>query len=235
MSDASPKRPRRRRGSRATDSYADFYTAYYGLDEPAGPPTRHRAAASRTGAALVAGLGALMQRKVVVVLTIGLSAVLVLAVGVMASATRTGSDAHHAPSFVDTTGSPTEQIGVPVAEGSSSRPATSPTASATATSTAPVISTPGNVPVYAPPPVVAGPTSTQAAGPAAGQQSSSQPAPAPSTHHSSPPPPAHTTSSPPPPPPPTTSSPAPAPSPSPTKTCIVPDPLHPGQCILPGT
>jgi hypothetical protein len=238
MRNDSPKRPRRRRGGRADDAYADFYASYYGLDEPTGPPTRHRAAASRTGAALVAGLGALMQRKVVVILTIGLSAVLVLAVGVMASATRTGSDAHHAPSFVDTTGSPTEQVGVPVAEGSSAQPATSPSASAARTSSAPVISTPGNIPVYAQPPVVAGPATTQAAGPSTSQHSSNQPAPAPSTHHSTPPSTTtHTTSSAPPPPPPSTStsSPSPSPSPSPTKQCIVPDPLHPGNCILAGT
>lgn len=232
MRDGSPERPRRRRGGRAKDSYADFYTSYYGLDEPAGRPTRHRAAASRTGAALVAGLGALMQRKVVVIITLGISAILVLAVGVMASATRTGSDANRAPSFVDTTGSPTEQIGgVAAAEATSSHPAPSP--SATATSSAPVISTPGNIPVYEPPPV-AGPTTTQAAAPSTSQRSSTQPAPAPTTRHSTPPS-THTTSSTPPPPPPTTSSPTPTPSPSPTKKCIIPDPLHPGKCILAGT
>ena len=227
MRDGSPRRPRRRRGSRAGDSYANFYTDYYGLDEPAGPPTRHRAAASRT--ALIAGLGALMQRKVIVILTLGISAILVLAVGVMASATRTGSDANHAPSFVDTTGSPTDQVGgLPLADGTSSHPA--PSTSATTRSSSPVISTPGNVPVYAPPPV-AGSTTSQAAAPPPSSHTSTKPASSTTTQHSTPPP-TRTTSSAPPPPPPTTSSPTPTPSPSPTKKCIVPDPLHPGQCLI---
>lgn len=237
MSDGSAKGSRRRRGRRASEPYADFYTSYYGLDEPAGPPTRHRAAASRTGAALVAGLSALMRRKVVVILTLGLSAVLVLAVGVMASATRTGSDTNHLPNLVDTTGSPTDQGGavVPIAGGTTTHPAPSPSGS-TKASSSPVISTPGNIPVYAPPPAVAGPGTTQAAAPPpSSQHTSTTAAPPPSTHQAPPPTSTHTTSTPPPPPPPTSSSPTPTPTPSPTKKCIIPDPLHPGKCLLAGT
>ena len=235
MSNESPNHPRRRRGRRASEPYADFYASYYGLDEPSGPRTRHRAAASRTGAVLLAGLSALMHRRVVVVLTLGLSVFLVLAVGVMASATRTGSDQHHAQSLVDTTGSPTDQPVVPVAEGSTSHPAP-PSSSATRTSSSPLITTPGNLPVYAPPPAgepvgepVVVPTTSQAAPPPSIGGGSTQPAP--SIHHS--PPPSSTSTSAP--PPPTSSSPSPSPTPSPTKKCLIPDPLHPGKCILFGT
>src|SRR5690348_11874418 len=131
MGDGAPKRSRRSRNRRAAEPYADFYASYYGLDEPSGPPTPHRAAASPTGAALIAGLGALMHRKAVVILTLGISAVLVLAVGVMASATRTGSDPNHVQSLVDTTGSPTDAPVLPVAAGTTT-PA--PTSSAAASS-----------------------------------------------------------------------------------------------------
>lgn len=241
MSNESPKLPRRRRGSRASEPYADFYANYYGLEEPSGPPTRHRASASRTGAVLLAGLTTLMHRKAVVILTVGLSAVLVLAVGVMASATRTGSDQHHAQSLVDTTGSPTEQVVVPVAGGTTT-PAPPTSSGATKTSTSPLITTPGNEPVYVPPPDYSQPgvvpATSQAPAPSTSQHSSTQPAPQPSTsHHSTPPSSTHTTTTAPPPPPPTSSTPTPSPtpSPSPTRKCLIPDPFHPGKCILYGT
>lgn len=222
MRDGTPKRPRRRRGSRADDPYTNFYASYYGVEEAAGRPTRHRASATRTGSALAAGLGALLHRKATVVLALCVAVVAVLAVGLMVSATRTGSDPEHSPSLVDTTGSPTTQGSV-LAGGASSHPARSSSATATATSGPAAGSrATGDVPVDAPPVVVS--TTSQAAPPPGGSvhSQSSQPAPPPATQHSTSPSPTRTSSSAPPP----SSSPTPSPSPS----CVL-EMLHLGHCL----
>ena len=230
MRDGSPKRPRRRRGSQADDPYAHFYATYYGLDDAERTPTRHRAAATRTGAVLMAGLAALVRRKAMVVLTLGIAAIGVLGIGVMASATRTGSDPGHTPSLVDTTGSPTGQGGI-VAAGTSASP--HPSAGSSARSAAASTTVGGLPPDYAPPPVGV-PTTTQAAQPSTSSaQTSSHSTPPSSTHHTPPPSTTHTTSSAP--PPPTSATPTPTPTPSPSRSCLVPDPLHPGHCIVQGT
>ena len=221
MRKGRPGGSRRRRGDRADEPYAHFYASYYGLDESSGPPTRHRAAATHTGAALLAGLGALMQRKVVVILTLGVAAICVLAFGVMASATRTGSDPKLGPpSLVDRTSSPAGH-GV-VAAGTPSHAAGSPT-SATRTRTH------RGAPVNAAPPAVNAPTTSQAAQPSIGGSHSSTHSTAPSsTHHTTPPSSTHTSTTAPPPP----SSSSPTPTPSPSSTCLVQDLLHPGHCLV---
>lgn len=221
MRKGRPVGSRRRRGSRADEPYAHFYASYYGLDEPAGPPTRHRAAGTHTGAALLAGLGALMHRKVVVILTLGVAAICVLAFGVMASATRTGSDPKLGPpSLVDRTSAPAGQ-GV-IAAGTSSHAAGSPGAATPTRAN-------GGAPVNAAPPAVNAPTASQAAQPSVGGSHSSQHSSVPSTtQHTTAPSSTHTSTTAP--PPPTSSSPTPTPSPS--TTCLVQDLLHPGHCLV---
>lgn len=223
MREASPKRTRRRRADRADDPRPSFYASYYGTEEPAGPPTRHRATTSRTGAAVVAGLAALTRRKGVVFAALTVAVVGVLAIGVMASATRTGSDPAHSPSLVDTTGSPTEHGGVVAAGTSSPAASTSRTAAHTSPGTRAGSSSGGSLTGNGPP-RAAGPQSTPAAQPSAStRHSSARPAPPPATHHSPPPSTTHGSSTAPPP----TSQP---PTPSPTSTCKVP--LTPTICLI---
>jgi hypothetical protein len=245
MSDDSEQRPKRRRGRR-DDPYRNFYAMYYGLDEgeTTPTPTRHRATAGRTAAVLLAGVQSLIapvRGRALLVLSAGLVSVGILVVGVMVSATRLGGDPAYQPSLVDGTPGST-----PASTGSSSD---APASSSSAGSTSAGVTTSADQPVAGGPvdvvPPVYYPPTTGVAGPATGYSSnpgnpttSSQPSvnPHPTTPHttSQPPPPPRTTSQPP--PPPTSSSnpptPTPTPTPSPTHTCLVPDPAHPGHCIL---
>jgi hypothetical protein len=246
MRDGFWRRPGRRRADR-DDPYEHFYASFYGLDEQ--QPNAVSASAARTTTALKAGLVALVavvRRRGMLVLTFGLIGGLILVVGLMVSATRLGNDSAYKPSLVGTSGSPTN----PLFPSDSSSTSTSTSSSSSSTSAATTSSgaqpgTPvygGTTSYYVPPPVYGTTTypvvqqTTSNAPPPPTHSSSSTPAP---THTTRPTPsPTHsTTSSAPPPPPPSTTSPlptpTPTPSPSPTKKCTVPDPFHPGRCIVP--
>lgn len=250
MRDGFWRRPGRRRADR-DDPYEHFYASFYGLDES--QPNLVSASAARTTTALKAGLAALVamvRRRGLLVLTFGLIGVLILVVGLMVSATRLGNDSAYKPSLVGTSGSPISPFFPPASSSSttsSSSSSSATSAAATTTSSGQPGTTPGyggTTSYYVPPPVygtttypVVQPTTSNAPPPPT-RSSSSTPAP---THTTRPTPsPTHsTTSSAPPPPPPSTTTvvpiptPTPTPSPSPTKKCTVPDPFHPGRCLVP--
>jgi hypothetical protein len=242
MSDDSEQRPRRRRGRR-DDPYTNFYAMYYGSDEAEQnlEPTRHRATAGRTGAALLAGvhsLTALLRGRAMLVLSVGLVGVGILIVGVMVSATRLGGDPAFRPSQVDASGSLTSSE---TPDGSSASATESGSSAATptpgsSTSYQPIADGPGDIPpVYYPPTSAVGTTGAASSTPA-GSTSSSHPQ---TTAHSTPPqttthstPPQTSTHSTPTPPETTSNSPTPTPTPSPTKKCLIKDPVDPDHCIL---
>jgi hypothetical protein len=250
MADDGEHRSRRR--GRRDDPYTNFYAMYYGPegdldgDEDAPPPTRHRAATGRTGAALLAGwqaLAGLVRGRAMLVLSVGLVGVGILIVGVMVSATRLGGDPAYRPSLVDTSGSPSESetslsTAASAPESTSSAAATTPGDSSSADQ--PIAGGDDIPPVYYPPTSEVGGTTPAASSTPDGPTSSSHP---PTTSHSTPPrttshstpPPTTTHSTPTPTPPETTSespTPTPTPSPTPTRKCLIPDPTRPGHCIL---
>jgi hypothetical protein len=185
-----------------------------------------------------------MHRKATVIAALGTAVLAVLAVGVLISATRTGSDPEHSPSLVDTTGSPTAPGSV-LAGGSTSHAAPSSAARAGADGGAPSGSVAGgDVPVIAAPPVNAAPPVTAAPQtspqppsqtrqpPAGGAGGKPEPSGTPTSTQGSPPPSrTHTSSATP--PPPSTQPPSSSPTPSPSRTCLLVDPLDRAHCLLP--
>lgn len=223
---ASRRRSRHRRG-RGADPYEHFYDSYYGLERADYRSPRHHLSIG-AGAAIAAGVAALVRRRTVLIPLLSIAVVGILATGLTVSATRTGSDPARSPSLVDESAAP-ERPGPLAAGGMASHAAFPPKSSSprAARSTIALVAPVGGGAVNTPAPAfpttaASRPASDGKLGTTAGHTTSSS-APAPSRSSSTPKPAPSSTQ---------TQSPTPTSSPTPTKSCLVPNPLKPGQCML---
>jgi hypothetical protein len=236
-----PMRDGRRRqvGARrpgATDAYTDFYADLYAIDEGEDPPMADPAPPAHARAARsVRAVSWIRRSRPVLVPVLGVVAVCgILLAGVSVMATGTGND--HAPARA--LASPSSgRVGLAGSAGQqSSDPAVH---SETAGHAAPGHGA-GVVQLVAPvtPSVPLLGLTGSDGGPGRSSPASRSTAPAASTPSTRPtqttrPTPPRITPSPKPPPS-STPTPTPTPTPSPSRTCLVPNPLQPGSCLVPG-